>query len=164
MKAIHEVIMSKDKLYRYWLGADISDESSVCLFIMLNPSSADANTTDKTIEKCKKFARRWGYGKLWVCNLFAFRTPSPSDLKCAFDPFGYRNMDEILKSAKNANIIVCAWGNDGELEDNTGARVLDMLRNEGLASKLRHLGTTVRNQPKHPLYLPDNTEPIPFED
>ena len=52
-------------------------------FIMLNPSRADAQINDPTITRCINFARSWGYGRLEVVNLFAYRTSKPSLLKQA---------------------------------------------------------------------------------
>ena len=40
---MHDVCMSPDKRYRYWLEAKVSGgDGRVCMFLMLNPSTADA--------------------------------------------------------------------------------------------------------------------------
>ena len=38
-----------------------------------------------------------------------------------------------------------------------------MLEDAGSKTKMYHLGLTVRNQPKHPLYLAADTRPVRFE-
>ena len=43
------------------------------VFIMLNPSTADASNDDPTIRKCVGFAQHWNFGGLYVGNLFAVR-------------------------------------------------------------------------------------------
>ena len=53
---------------------------------MLNPSRADGSVNDPTITRCINFAKSWGYGRLEVVNLFAYRTPKPSLLKQAVKP------------------------------------------------------------------------------
>ena len=58
---LHEVCMSPDKRYRYWLEANVSDDKDrVCMFLMLNPSTANATKSDPTVNTCKRFAKDWG--------------------------------------------------------------------------------------------------------
>jgi len=70
--------MKKDALisscgkYRYHLERHWGDVKP-CLFIMLNPSTADGRKDDSTIKRCVAYAMSWGYGKLYVINLFALR-------------------------------------------------------------------------------------------
>ena len=104
---MHEVCMSSDKRYRYWLEANVSDDNGrVCMFLMLNPSTADAMKSDPTISTCKRFARDWGYGTVRVCNLFALRSPYPKVLKDSGDPVGPENDKWVMKSARRADVIV----------------------------------------------------------
>jgi hypothetical protein len=65
--------------YRYTLGRTWSDEPPV-LFVMLNPSTADADVDDNTISKCIGFAKRWGHGGITVVNLYAWRATNPKEL------------------------------------------------------------------------------------
>ena len=73
------MICSHDGKYRYWKEVELSDRYGVCLFLMLNPATEDESVQrhHRTLEKCKKFVRQWGYGTLWTCNLFALRSPDP---------------------------------------------------------------------------------------
>ncbi len=131
------------------------------MFLMLNPSKADEVRSDPTVTRSKGFARRWGYGKLWVCNIFALRSTDPKKLMTAADPIGVENDKHILERAAVADKIVCAWGNHGKHIDR-GNLVLRMLESVDLTDKLYHLGLTKHNQPKHPLYLKADTRPIRF--
>ena len=160
---MHNAAFSPDRRYRYWLEALLSDEDGVCLFVMLNPSTADEVQSDPTVTRAKGFARSWRYGKLWVCNIFAFRSTDPKALRQTGDPIGEDNDYHILKSARAADRIVCAWGNHGEHLDR-GNETVRMLRKAGLSDKMRHLGMTKLNQPKHPLYLRADTQPIAWRD
>lgn len=49
------------------------------MFIMLTPSTADADTDDPTIRRCIGFAKSSGFGGLYVGNLFAYRSTQPID-------------------------------------------------------------------------------------
>jgi hypothetical protein len=78
----------KRRVYRYVLWWRWGDATKRCLFIMLNPSTADEHVLDPTVKKCVKWARSWGFGALDVCNLFAWRATDPSELYHIPDPVG----------------------------------------------------------------------------
>ncbi len=137
------------------------------VFLMLNPSTADAFKLDPTVTNCVKFARRWGAHILEVVNLFAFRSPYPEYLVAASksgasmgaDPM---NNDAIVRACHG--LVIAAFGNHGELRDR-GNAVVAMLRAIGV--KLHHLGMTKSGMPKHPLArgkhrIPDDQQPIPW--
>ena len=161
MNAMHKASFSPDRRYRYRLDAALSGAGGVCMFVMLNPSKADETRSDPTVTRCKRFAARWGYGALWVCNLFALRSTNPAALVESPAPVGAENDRRILEAARAADAIVCAWGNHGAYLGR-GDEVLRTLRREGLADKTRHLGMTRRGQPRHPLYLRRDAEPSRF--
>ena len=158
---MHRASFSSDRRYRYWLESKLGDGDGVCMFVMLNPSTADEVKSDPTVTRCKGFARTWGYGSLWVCNIFALRSTSPDALLASPDPLGSENDRHILRYASQADRIVCAWGNHG-LHRGRGERVLRMLENDGLSGRMCHLGLTKRDQPRHPLYLKAITQPARF--
>ena len=160
---MHGTVFSQDRRYRYWLESKLGDGGDgVCMFLMLNPSTADEVRSDPTVTRCKGFARSWGYGSLWVCNLFALRSTRPDALLSSPDPSGPENDSHILRHAREADRIVCAWGNHG-VHGDRGRRVLEMLVGDGLSGRMCHLGMTKRDQPRHPLYLKASTRPSSFE-
>jgi hypothetical protein len=84
--------------YRYALWRVWDGNRPPLVFVMLNPSIADAERDDPTIRRCLGFACAWGYGALTVVNLFALRATCPHTLRRAADPVGPDN-DEHLRAA-----------------------------------------------------------------
>jgi hypothetical protein len=146
--------------YRYRLGRHWGDGDRLCNFLMLNPSTADADTPDPTITRCINFAKAWGYDGLTVTNLFALRSTDPKVMLADPDPIGRENDRHILNVASGADLIVCAWGNDGAFLDR-GAAVLAMLHEAGFRPHC--LRMTKEGHPWHPLYLPKSLTPTPME-
>src|ERR1700741_1245036 len=104
-------IISDCKKYRYSLSRVWDSSKPKVLFIMLNPSTADANNDDPTIRRCMNFAKSWGFGSLYVGNLFAFRSKEPTHLLYAEDPIGNLNANHLQTMSEFVDLIVCAWGN-----------------------------------------------------
>src|SRR5580765_5070589 len=103
--------ISPDGKYRYLLSREYEDGMfGTVLFVMLNPSTADATKDDATIRRCVGFTKRWGYSTLEVVNLFAFRATHPRDLWKADDPVGPDNDVTISDAVRRAQLIVAAWG------------------------------------------------------
>ena len=141
--------------YRYSLFREWDREKGLVSFIMLNPSTAGATEDDPTIRRCIGFAERWGFGRLWVVNLFAFRATDPAEQKKADDPVGPDNIFDIAAGGAFSGKVIAAWGVHGDLHGQA-ERVKFGL---SLGLKPIHcLGTTKDGHPKHPLYLPNDTE------
>ena len=141
--------------YRYLLWREWNNSSKTISFIMLNPSRADAEVNDPTITRCINFAKSWGYGRLEVVNLFAYRTPHPSLLKQATEPIGRDNDRYIIKSVEKSDRVILAWGNHGTWRKQD-LYTLDLLKNH---NHLYSLGITKRGCPRHPLYLRSTIKP-----
>ena len=152
---------SRDAAYRWSLYRVLSKTVIArCLFIMLNPSTADALSDDPTIRRCLGYTARWGYGELNVVNLFGLRATDPRELLRHRDPVGKSNDDFVLKAiegtTKRGGIIVCAWGaRGGHLDRN--ASVLRLIRSAGGVPHV--LGLTRAGHPRHPLYMPGTAKP-----
>jgi len=149
-------VFSEDRRYRYLLRRFCGfGNNGVCLFIMLNPSTADETRDDPTIRRCIRYANRWEYNQLLVCNLFSFRTVSPQKMKEETSPIGKENDWWIENAAKHSNLIVLAWGNHGNhLQRST--QVVQNLRK--IKDTLYCLGQTNSGEPLHPLYLPNDAQ------
>ena len=98
------------------VSGKIQGHKDTVLFIMLNPSTADAFKLDPTVTRCYNYARAWGYGHLLVANLFALRSTDPDRLYHHQDPVGPDNMAWIDEAADYADKIVLAWGAHGNLK------------------------------------------------
>ena len=141
-------------VYRYRLGRSWSKALRPCLFVMLNPSTADAVEDDRTIRRCVTFAIRQGCGSLVVVNLFALRATDPKELKGLRDPVGPANDRHIKEAAAEGGLIILGWGTSGGLKERD-REVLEILGDHG---PLWCLGHTIKGHPKHPLYLKTGTE------
>ncbi len=138
-------------------------EPKSALFIMLNPSTADGERDDPTIRRCVAFAKAWGYDRMDVVNLFAWRATKPADLLAVNhpdDPVGVNNKDHIEAAARKAGIIICAWGAHGSHlgQDET---TLGWLTDTQLR-RCHTLKVTKDGHPGHPLYIAASTVPAPF--
>lgn len=54
------------------------------MFIGLNPSTADETQDDPTVRRCIRYAQSWGYGALYMTNIFAFRATDPRVYESGF--------------------------------------------------------------------------------
>ena len=145
-----EAVISDDGRYRYVLRRFLDSLTGVgaLLFVMLNPSTADAETDDATIRRCRGFAAEGGYAGFTVVNLYAFRATTPNDLWLADDPIGPENDDHLVRELEGrTGPVVCAWGVHAK-----AARVQRFVDLAG-GAKLQCLGRTLDGSPRHPLYL-----------
>lgn len=147
--------LDRRRIYRYelWRQWTVEPPRRFVNFVCLNPSTADENTDDPTVRKAVKFACSWGFDALCITNLFAYRATDPRAMMKAADPVGFGNDRHILKVAREDSLVVCAWGRDGAFMGR-GSIVRRML-----ARFDPHYLRLTREQPWHPLYLPDNTRP-----
>lgn len=145
--------------YRYTLERSWEGGAGRVLWIMLNPSTADAEVDDPTIRRCIAFSRTWGYATLEVVNLFAWRATDPRELLDAPDPIGPENDRHILEAAARAQVIVGAWGNRGTLRGRADA-VFELVS----IKRVKCLALTATCQPQHPLYLRGDLVPVPVRE
>jgi hypothetical protein len=149
-------ILSDCQQYRYALWRIWAADRPTVLFIGLNPSTADATSDDPTLRRCVGFARDWGYGGLYLLNLFAYRATDPARLRQAADPVGPANDAWLRQVAATAGLAVAAWGNHGSYRQRNQAV-------QRIIPTLHQLKTTKRGNPAHPLYLPRGLRPVLLE-
>lgn len=171
---------SDDKLHRYRLARALTPRAAGALlprardpehvravFVMLNPSVANAFKPDPTISRCVGFAQRWGADILEVVNLFAFISPHPKDLRIATDRGdGPAATAELLDACAGAARVILAWGNVERRFSARVAEVCQALAERGIRAEC--FDVTGEGQPKHPSArgvhrIADDAEPVPFE-
>jgi hypothetical protein len=127
---------------------------------MLNPSTADDAQDDPTIRRCLGFARRWGFGSIEVINLYALRATRPSVVSttikelgedCAVGP---HNDEHLVGACGRCQTMIAAWGSQ-KFAISRAKTVASMLR--ARHPNLLCLGLTEARQPRHPLYLANDT-------
>lgn len=151
--------ISQCGLYRYTLERSwpLAGDKQV-LWVMLNPSTADASIDDPTIKRCIGYAKAWGYGGIMVGNLYAYRATKPADLWDAggnLDIRGSENDQHLSRMAACASLIVAAWG--GFADHRRAVRTTYLLRGFG---DVHCIGRTNGGQPLHPLYKSKDLKPI----
>jgi hypothetical protein len=147
-------IFSDCQKYRYRLDRIWDVDLPPLAFGMLNPSTADHERNDPTIERCERRARTLGFGSLVVWNLFAYRATKPEILRKQSDPIGPENnffIQEILIENKNREgKVVVGWGAHGQFLQRH-VEVMEIGR--GMNIPFYCLGVTNGGQPRHPLYI-----------
>jgi hypothetical protein len=155
-----DALISECGKYRYWLTRRWQPKTSRghCVWIMLNPSTADASVDDPTIRRCIDFAMRWGFDGLDVLNLFSFRATDPEDLYAAAHPVcapdeALRFHDLLIERCQGRTAIA-AWGSHGGYRGR-GPHIIDLFSATGIP--LKCLGLTKDGHPRHPLYVRADT-------
>ena len=156
-----DAIFSEDRKYRYILSRIWDETKPTVLFIGLNPSTADETEDDPTIRKCINFAKTWGYGGIYMANLFAFRSTNPENLRNEQDPVGSDNNSFIKKYLGESERTIVCWGNKGNI-NNRSEEVYNLLVNSPHHNSLHCLKINQTGEPHHPLYLPLDIEAIPY--
>jgi hypothetical protein len=154
-------VFSPCRTWRYtltrWTVQEQHEFRSV-LFVCLNPSTADESKNDPTVRRCLGFAQRWGFDRMVVCNIFAFRSTDPAALYHHDDPIGPENDAHLAHEAQQHELVIGAWGNHGEYLGR-GDQVMQLLREYAPDGVVNQFGVNARGQPKHPLYLHGDTQP-----
>lgn len=151
-------IISPCGLYRYRLDRRGENLNGDTVVIMVNPSTADAETDDATIRKLKGFGARRGWTNIVVGNLFAYRSKDVRELAAVADPVGPENDAHLRAMFDNGAFVrlIFAWGPMGKLPKRLRARwraVYQMALDAGLEPT--SIGAPAKDgHPCHPLMLP----------
>ncbi len=153
--------------YRYELERWWAVGGLCVLFVMLNPSTGDADVGDPTIARCIAFAKAWGFNGMRIVNLCTFRTPSPKEMYdfMQVEQSRQQRQRDLVKLASAAGkqdvgIVVCAWGKvrPAMKEHEMQAFVALRRRRITYAIKLNNDGS-----PAHPLYQRGDSQYIRYE-
>lgn len=148
--------------YRYRLHRQLEvGPARRVLFLMLNGSKANERRSDNTVTRCVNFTRSWGFNWLEVANLFGWMATDPRDLLTVEDPVGPDNDAAILAAAREASIVVCAWGTHTFLRRLLPPRARDVVAQLCDARiQLHILGTAKDGMPLHPLMQRADLKPV----
>ncbi|XAO70796.1 MAG: DUF1643 domain-containing protein [Acetobacteraceae bacterium] len=145
------------QLHRVWDAARPS-----LLWIMMNPSVATEYGDDRTVAKCQKWARMWGYGAIYVGNSFAYRCTDQKRLMEVTDPVGPGNDEVLLTMARKADKLILAYGSPTNPALRQRGR--DVARKLAAAGHQLHvMRLTASGRPEHPLYLPLALKPVAIQ-
>jgi len=148
-------IFSEDRKYRYALWRIWDAEKPKIMFIGLNPSTANEDQNDPTIRRVIRFAKDWGYGGVYMMNLFAVVSADPKVLLTCENPV--MDNDYWLKATKRKCMdVLFAWGNFKEAY----SRAKQV---EAMFSGAYCLGKNKNGTPKHPLYISANQKQLIYE-
>lgn len=157
----HAIFDGPGLCYRYRLERVWDTGLPTALFVMMNPSTASTNADDATIAKVTRMVRAWGYGRLLIGNVFAYRCTDQRRLTETPDPVGPANDWHLRDMAEKAAVVVMAYGTPrvAALRDRglTVARALVAAGHPLAALELSNAGV-----PKHPLYLLETLRPQPW--
>lgn len=142
--------------YRYTLWRVWGDDPRYVNFICLNPSTADDVQDDNTIRRCRNYAKAWGFNRMCVTNIFAFRATDPKVMKAQKDPIGPNNDFRVASVAREADLRICSWGTHGQYL----SRSTDVLK---IIDGPLHVLRMGKLEPWHPLYLPNALTPQLWE-
>lgn len=175
-------LFSSDELHRYGLERDLRDVVNQLfsakiprrlVAIGMNPSTADAFDPDPTVTRELGFARSWGCSLYSKGNLYGYRHPKPAYMwdkhRLGRDIVGPHN-DDVIRTmltmlARDGGVALACWGRmhssgDKALQERRVLAVCRIARDVGV--QWQCLGKNADGSPKHPLYLPKETQLEPW--
>jgi hypothetical protein len=164
-------VLSPDNLHRYLLTREVrlpapGEQLRSALFVMLNPSTADASVNDATTRKIIAMVKLWkGYGRFEIVNLFSYRATDPKALLGNPHVNDLRSDGYLVAAAARADLIVCGWGANATGIHPGRARVVTrlLLKNARRPGDgLFCLGQNKDASPVHPLFQKAAAPLLPF--
>lgn len=165
--------ISADGLYRYDLirtvepdcecprcyeGSFPRKHPGYVLWVLANPSTANAVTDDATERRGWGFTNFWNYGEMRFVNVNPFRSTEPKHVRGPDESILNINDFYLASYAKAAALIICAWGSHAD--PYLAQRAHTILRRNAPNGILYALGFTKSGAPKHPLYLRSVLQPV----
>ena len=156
---ISGALFSEDYRYRYSLWRIWDKSLKKLFFIGLNPSTANGYKDDPTIIRVVGFAKHWGYGGLFVGNLFSIVSADPKvllldsskELPNGLNDLAIKHMKELSPT------VLVGWGEWGKLVKSRPNEVLKIVGEPIFCLKVNKSG-----EPNHPLYLPKDSKLIEY--
>lgn len=154
------VFSDENRRFRYSLWRIWDKSKEALLFIGLNPSTANDIKNDPTIARMVSFGKSWGFGGLYVGNLFSIVSANPDVLffeSSVEQPNGL-NDEAIKQMNKLCSTVLVGWGEWGQNAGLRPAQVLSLIGERAFCLKVNKSG-----EPSHPLYLPSSSKMILYE-
>ncbi len=160
----HAVYGGPGDCYRYrlvWktLGWRPGNANTLAVGLM-NPSTAGHDCGDATVAWCWRWSKSIGCTRLIVVNADAYRCTDQRRLAEVEDPCGEENEDHWRRAAVESDMIVLGYGRPKlRALRSHGPRMARIMRRYQplFAWRVSRDGT-----PWHPLYLPADTQAIPY--
>lgn len=144
--------------YRYALRRSWGDGfGKFPLWCLMNPSTAEHHIDDPTIRKVIRFSRQMGFDSILIVNVMDYRATDPKQL-ASVNPRSDYNLPFIIEMALTSDRIICAWG----ALPKPLRRYADDVVSALAGHQLWCMGKTKSGAPRHPLYLPNSAECIPW--
>ncbi len=147
-------VFSECKKYRYALWRIWDESKPKIMFIGLNPSTANESDNDPSIRRVIRFANDWGYGGIYMLNLFAIISSDPKVILSCSDPIG-ENDDYLVGYAALSKDVLFAWGSFPEAQERA-KQIISWFPGSVC------LGLNKNGSPKHPLYIPAKQSQVNF--
>lgn len=151
---------SEDRKYRYALWRIWQPELPFVMFIGLNPSTANEDKNDPTINRVCQIAKNNGYGGVYMMNCFSLVSTDPEVLQevydCLHEEEDLKNMRWLLEVRKKCSAVVFAWGNFKIVEQRAKSIT-------GHFKDAKALHINKNGSPKHPLYCKSDSKFINFK-
>lgn len=151
---------SKCMKYRYALWRIWDESKPLVMFIGLNPSTANQNTNDATINSVTRISKYNGYGGFYMMNCFPLVSTDPARLQevydCLHETEDIENMKWLLEVSRKCKEVVFAWGNFKIVEQRANSI-------SGYFKNAKALFINKNGSPKHPLYCKGNTDLINYQ-
>lgn len=138
--------------FRTWLTRRWAHGGKTLLWVMLNPSTADADNDDQTLLKCVAISQHNGFNALCVVNLYDYRATEIRELKKAGYPRSAAWLATIRQKLLESDSTVVAWG--ASAVPYHAAYMIQYLSD---FRPVYRVALTKSGQPGHPLYLPTKT-------
>lgn len=146
-----------DDCYRYLLDWLWNPALPVLGVGMMNPSCAGHLCGDRTLGWVYRWGSARGFGRLLVFNADAYRAAEQSRLAEVPHPMGPDNVRYIREAAGIADKVILGYGQPKvKAVRDHGPRMARIIQDMGV--RLHVWALAKDGTPKHPLYLPGDTE------
>lgn len=100
---------SPDKTHRFYLLRVWDKSLPMAMFIGLNPSTADGEEDDRTIESVIRLAKFNGYGGFYMMNCWSYISTDPNKLDTLLPD--NENTVFLRAISQECKDVIFAWGN-----------------------------------------------------